>query len=162
MAQAPVQTQDLGHLVADGEHRVQGGHGLLKDHGDAVAPDLAQPRLGAIGQVFPQEADLARDSSGLGDRQEAQDGHGGDGLAAARFPHQTQGFPGVEIKAHPGQGPDPAPGGGEMDREVPHRQEGGAFLLQGQIAGHECSRFSLKFRFPALIQGNIKLINYTC
>ena len=70
---------------------------------------LAQPRLRAVGQVFPQEADLAGDR-GLGEGQEAQDGHGGDGLAAARFPHQTQGFPGLEIKAHPGQGPDAGPG----------------------------------------------------
>ena len=123
-----MEAQDLGHLLADGEHRVEGGHGLLEDHGDAVAPDAAHLLLRAVQQVFPLEADLPGDR-GLGVGQEAQHRHGGDGLAAARFAHQPQGFAGLEVKAHPGQGPDVAPGGGEVDRQVPHRQERGGVGL---------------------------------
>ena len=39
--QAQVQAQRLGDLVADGHQRVQRGHGFLKDHADAPAPDAA-------------------------------------------------------------------------------------------------------------------------
>jgi hypothetical protein len=35
----------LGYLFADAHHRVQGGHRLLKDHGDLGAPKLTQ-RIG--------------------------------------------------------------------------------------------------------------------
>ena len=108
VGQTPVEAQGLGHLLADGEDRVQGGHGFLEDHGDAVAPDLAHPVLGAAAQVFPLEADLPG-HRGRGGGQEPQDGHGGDGLAAAGFPHQPQGLAGGQVEAHPGHGPDSGP-----------------------------------------------------
>ena len=128
--QAPVELQDLGQLLADGEHRVKGGHGLLEDHGDAVSADAAKLLLRAVQQVVPLEKDLTSDR-GLGRRQKAQDGQGGNGLAAAGFPHQTQGFAGHKVKAYPGQSPDLAPEGGEVYRQVPHRQKRSGFWLEG-------------------------------
>jgi hypothetical protein len=37
-----MKDDDLLHLVAYGKDRIEGTHGFLKDHGDAVAPDLAE------------------------------------------------------------------------------------------------------------------------
>ena len=37
----PVPSQRLSHLVADGVNRVQGCHGLLKNHANAVATQVA-------------------------------------------------------------------------------------------------------------------------
>ena len=46
-----VDEGDLIQLVADGEHGVQGGHGLLKDHGDLAAADAVDLMNGHIGDV---------------------------------------------------------------------------------------------------------------
>jgi len=46
-----VDTQRLGDLVADGEDRIERGHRLLEDHGDAVASDIAHLRLAERQQV---------------------------------------------------------------------------------------------------------------
>ena len=40
---AVVEGNDLVQLSADAEHRVQAGHGLLKDHGHIVAPQILHP-----------------------------------------------------------------------------------------------------------------------
>ena len=39
--QAQVQAHRLGDLLAHRQHRVQAGHGFLKNHGDLVAAQLA-------------------------------------------------------------------------------------------------------------------------
>ena len=41
-AHAQVQAQGLGHLFAHAQHGIERGHGLLKDHAHAAAPDAAQ------------------------------------------------------------------------------------------------------------------------
>jgi hypothetical protein len=38
-----MKDDDLLHLIAYGKDGVERTHGFLKDHGDAVAPDLAEP-----------------------------------------------------------------------------------------------------------------------
>jgi hypothetical protein len=124
VAQAPVEPEDLHDLLADGEHRIERSHGLLEDHGDAVAPDLAHAVRGRTQQVLPQEADVAADG-GLGRGEQPEDGQGGDGLAAARFPHQAQGFAGAEVEADAGHRPHLALEGVEVDLKVPDFQEQG-------------------------------------
>ena len=47
-----VQANCFGQLPSDGEHRVEGGHRLLEDHGDPAAADA--PQLG------PGESDELR------------------------------------------------------------------------------------------------------
>ncbi len=132
MGQTPVEAQGLGHLLADGEDRIQGGHGFLEDHGDVVAPDLAHPGLGAPAQVFPLKADRAG-HLGRGSLEEPQDGQRGDGLAAAGLPHQAQGLAGGQVETHPGHGPDPAPLPGEGYREIAHFQQRGGVRPDRQI-----------------------------
>ena len=44
-AQALMQHDRFRHLHSHGEHGVEGGHGLLKDHGNFAAPDSAHGRF---------------------------------------------------------------------------------------------------------------------
>ena len=127
-----MEAQGFGHLLPDGEDRVEGGHGFLEDHGDVVAPDLAHPGVGAAAQVFSLETDFAGHQS-RGGLEQPQDGHGGDGLAAAGLPHQAQGLAGGQVEAHPGHGPGPAPGPGEIDREILYRKQRGGVRPDRQI-----------------------------
>ena len=55
-AQALVQDQRFGYLVANREHRVQRCHGLLEDHGDLVATDGAQGVVAGRAQVLDAAA----------------------------------------------------------------------------------------------------------
>ena len=48
-----------GKLIADTDDGVQGGHGVLEDHGDFVAPDLVEVLLGNFQQVLTVIDDLA-------------------------------------------------------------------------------------------------------
>ena len=50
-AQAFVHAQALGQLAAHGEHRVQRGHRLLKNHADFVATNCAHQRLRGVCQI---------------------------------------------------------------------------------------------------------------
>ncbi len=87
-------------------------------------------RIRASGQrprSSPWKADFAGHQS-RGGLEQPQDGHGGDGLAAARLPHQAQGLAGGQVKTHPGHGPGMAPGPGEIDREILYLQQRGGGL----------------------------------
>ena len=50
-AQAPVQPQGLADLVPDGQNRIEGGHGLLKNHGDPITPDRPHLRPFELHQI---------------------------------------------------------------------------------------------------------------
>ena len=54
-----MQLQYLAHLLLDGVQRVERGHRLLEDHGDAVAADRLQLRLGDLQEVAAFKPDLA-------------------------------------------------------------------------------------------------------
>jgi len=92
-----MDAQHLGDLVAHGEHRVQRGHRVLEDHRHGAAAQGADRCVRQRGQFTAFEADAARDARIVG--QQAQDGHGRDALAAARFPHQCDGAIGWNIEA---------------------------------------------------------------
>src|SRR5450759_3712048 len=49
----------LRDLVADAEHRVQGGHRLLEDHRDVVSADLLHRGLRECEEVLAPEPDLS-------------------------------------------------------------------------------------------------------
>ena len=94
-----VQLQALGDLAADGEDGVEGGHGLLEDHGDAVAADTADLFLVGLEQVLALEEDLAADDlpGWVGDQ--SQYGEGADGLAAAALPDQAHDLSRLDVVA---------------------------------------------------------------
>ena len=98
LVQVQVQPQGLCHLAANGVHGVEGRHGLLKHHADAVAAQPAHLRVAGTHQFLPVKADAAGDFCAF--RQQAHERHGGERLAAARFANQAQGFAAFQRKAH--------------------------------------------------------------
>ena len=79
-----VRQDGFGDLVADAHDRIEGGHGLLKNHGDLRAAEEAHGFIGDCGEVelggvcCAGELNLARDA-GLR-RKQAHDGEGSDRL----------------------------------------------------------------------------------
>ena len=76
----------LRHLAADGQHRVQAVHDVLKDHGDFFAPDQVQLRRGQGKQVLSLKQNFAPGDFSL-PGQQPQNGQGGHAFAAAALPH---------------------------------------------------------------------------
>ena len=121
----------LDDLVADGEHRVQRGHGLLEDHRDVPAAHLHPLLLGqpqqvarrGVGPRVEAEQDLAVAALGEVRRQQADHRQGGDGLAATRFAHQAEGLPRLDVEARPVHRPHRLPVGPEPGMEVPHFEQ---------------------------------------
>ncbi len=92
-----VMSEDgFGDLVADAHDGVEGGHGLLEDHGNARAAKLAQliGREGGEmrGCVAILKSDFALDDGG--GREQAHDGERGDGFSGAGFTDQAEDFAG--------------------------------------------------------------------
>jgi hypothetical protein len=52
LAERSVQQQRFYYLIAAGQHWVQGGHRLLKNHADVVAPHFLQLRFSKLEQVY--------------------------------------------------------------------------------------------------------------
>ena len=95
-----VMSEDgFGDLVADTHDRVEGGHGLLENHGDARAAKLPQLVGRQLGEMRGDavavleavlENDFARDDRG--GRKQAHDGERGDGFSGAGFADQAEHF----------------------------------------------------------------------
>ena len=120
LVQSLVEAEHLHQLVAHGEHRVQRGHGLLKDHGHPVAPDLPELLHGHLQQLLPVQGDGAGDPCvGLG---QPHDGKGRHALAAAGLSHDAQGLSLADIEA---DAVEDVQGGGvrlDLDVQVPDLQ----------------------------------------
>ena len=108
----------LHHLVADREHRVEGGLGVLEDHGDAAAPDVSHLALALREEVLPFEPDDALDDPGRRPRDQPQQGQRGHGLSAAGLAHDSQRFTLSQGKAHPVHRLHHAPAGEAIRVEV--------------------------------------------
>ena len=48
---AVMKGDDLVQLVADAEHRIEGGHRFLKDHGDKIASEMLHLLGGGLGDI---------------------------------------------------------------------------------------------------------------
>src|SRR2546423_13502779 len=95
-----MQSQYLGQLEADREHRVQRCHRLLENHRDIGAAQAPQLELVELEQVAAAVHDLAAQENGrvfLG--QKAQNRKRCDGFAAAGFADQSDGGVGRDIEA---------------------------------------------------------------
>ncbi len=87
-----VDAEHLAQLVADAEHRVEGGQRVLEDHGDLPAAELAPLLEAHLQHVLAAEEDLAlRDLAGR-HVEDAHDGLGGDRLAGARLAEHGEGL----------------------------------------------------------------------
>ncbi|MNL65381.1 hypothetical protein D3C87_1897090 [compost metagenome] len=107
----------LGDLVADGEDRVEGRHGVLEDHrrGPAAQPHQVVPAgLGHVNAVEPQ---LGRADFGRGG-QEAQQGAAAHRFARAAFAHNAQALALIDGEADAAHGVHRAAILAEADPEV--------------------------------------------
>ena len=113
-----VGLQGLAYLPADGQHGVEGGHGVLEDHGDLVAADVGHLVVVVIEDVLAAEVDLALDDLAGRVGYEAHDGEGGDALAGARLAHDAQGLTLVQVEGDAVHGPHDSVGGEELGFQV--------------------------------------------
>ena len=111
-----VPAQRLGDLAADGVHRIERRHRLLKDHADAVAAQLAVVGLGQADQFLPVEPDAAADHGAL--RQETHQRHRSDRLAATGLADQTEGLAALQRKADAAHRVGRAAAGIEPDAQI--------------------------------------------
>ena len=88
--QALVELQGLRNLVSNGKYRVQGGHGLLENHGDPVAPELPHFLFGQGQKVLAVKDDAAALVPAGGRVHQTHDRQAGDAFAAAGFTHNAQ------------------------------------------------------------------------
>ncbi len=73
--QVAMRLQAFNHLGADGQHRIQCHHWILKDHADFIAPNISNLVAVHIGEIRAVEPDAAiGDTPGLADQVE--DGEG--------------------------------------------------------------------------------------
>ena len=98
---AAVQDQTFGNLRTDREHRVQGGHRLLKDHGHFRAAQMLQFRLIGMTQVNHAAVAAAQFDGAVDDLAAAvfdktHYREGGNGLAGSRFAYQRKGLAGAD------------------------------------------------------------------
>ena len=137
-AGALVHPDRLGHLVADREQRVQRGHRVLQDHGDALAAHVAHLGVGFLQQVLALEQHPA-----AGDprrrRQQAQDGERQRALARTGLADDAQRLAGVDAqrdlvdRAHDPRAPRRDIVGGEV---LELEQRAGAHRVTSICGGH--------------------------
>ena len=126
LAQRLVHLEHLGQLIADGEHRVEGRHGFLKDHADAVAPDAANLLGRGFEQVLAVEQNLPSGKDGRGHGQQPQNRKGQHALAAARLSDDAQHIPRGHRQADVVHGAHRALGRLEVGAQVVDVQQGHA------------------------------------
>ena len=132
-----VQPEHLGDLVADGEDRVEGGHRLLEDHGDPVAPDPAHLVVGAApAGPAPRSRISPRDDPAGRVRDEPHDGQGRHALAAARLADDAERFPPVHVQVDPVHRRRDALVGDEVGFQAPDFQQDLAAFFHGPALGH--------------------------
>ena len=94
-----VQRDGLHQLVADGEHRVQAGHGVLKNDGAAFAAEVFQLLFTPFCNIFPFVKNLSSGDAAVF-RQNLHDGVGGDGFAGAGFAHDAENLARLQTEGH--------------------------------------------------------------
>ena len=133
VAEVGVQPDRLGELVAEGMHRAERTHWLLKDHRDFAAAD--GPDFGAVG-LEGHQVDAANLSGGVAQVVEdlpiddapravhdLQDRFGGYTLAAAAFADDPQRFAGVHVERRAVHGIDDAFTREEVRLEIAHLEQ---------------------------------------
>src|SRR6266498_806812 len=82
-----VDSITFADLLPDGERRVEGRHGFLKDHRNFSSADFFHFTVCFSEQVFTLKKYLASDNLAGRRRDEAQNRKGSHGFAAARLSH---------------------------------------------------------------------------
>src|SRR5439155_12787671 len=100
LGHAHVKLEGFAYLLADGKHGVEGGHRVLEDHGDLIAPDVAHLVVAILEQVFAPVKHLARLRLAGRPGYQAHDGEGRDALARTRLAHDAQRLALVEVEGN--------------------------------------------------------------
>ncbi|VTR69900.1 putative peptide transport system ATP-binding protein [Desulfosarcina cetonica] len=115
--EAAMGQEGFHHLGADGQHRVEGHHGVLKDHADAVSPDITHLLGGERGEIPVVEHHASpRDKARFADQ--VDDGESGDRFAGPAFAHQPHAFALIEAEADAVDGGQVAEAQAELDFQV--------------------------------------------
>src|SRR5262249_21492047 len=138
--EAAVGGHGLADLVADPQHGVHGRHGVLEDHRDVAAAELADLLVRHRGDVrgpavAPQDDAAPDDAAGIGD--EPEDGERGHRLAAPGFADDADGFTPVDVERDAVDDAHHAAGGEEPGLQVLDLQEWSQdyCLVQGPNGG---------------------------
>ena len=83
-----MQLDHLAHLLGDRVQRIERGHRLLENDGDAPAPHLAHILPGHAQDILAIKQDLSRGVGRRRIRQQAQDRERRDRFSRAGFPDQ--------------------------------------------------------------------------
>ena len=94
-----VGPQRAGDLVSDRHGGVEGGHGVLEDHGHLRAPEFPHLGLAQGGELLASKADAAAHDLPAR-RQQAHDRYSGHGLSAPGLTHQPDRFAGANRERH--------------------------------------------------------------
>ena len=136
--------QSFADLEADGQHRIERGHRLLKNHRQFVAAQMAHLLFGQGQQVVAAEQDLAFGVA-VGLRQQAHGRQSGDAFARTRFTHHRDGFTRADIE------------GQVLDHRAPfaiHPERGGQIAdRQQRLRGHRRAHAS-PFNFGSMASRN--------
>src|SRR3984893_8717748 len=103
-----MQPDGLRDLVADPHHRIKRGHRLLKDHRNAISPDLAHLVFVEPEQVAAFEHDRASTDLAGGLRPQPHDRKRGDALAATGFADDGKRLTATNMKRDVVDGPEQA------------------------------------------------------
>ena len=100
LTQLLVLNDNLRQLLADCHNRIQGGHRVLKDHGNSVAAHFLIFFVGVINQVSPLEKNLSIQDNpgGIWDQLHHRQRH--SGFAGAGFANKAQHFTLFYLEIH--------------------------------------------------------------
>ena len=121
-AESAMAADWFDQLVADRVERVERGHRLLEDHGDAAAAHPVERRLGELEEVMPAIVHHAA-SLAVGGEQ-AHRGHHRLALARAGLADDGDGLPGGNREPDAFHRLDDAVEGAEANVEVAHLEDG--------------------------------------
>jgi hypothetical protein len=95
-----MQLEHLCDLVAYLKGRIEGGHGLLENHGDPVATDVSDIRVTQPDHIPAVEKNSAVNDFAGGIRDQSHDRQCGDALSAPGLPDQAQRFTAFNFQIH--------------------------------------------------------------
>jgi hypothetical protein len=115
--------QGLGDLASNLQNGVEGRHGLLKNHRDAVTAQTTHVCVGQCQKLFAVKANAALAMGNLGRRNERQDRQSRHALATAGFAHKAERFASPDVKTDTVHGTNRPIAAAQVNRKIPDRQK---------------------------------------
>ncbi len=149
----------LDHLCIDAQNRVQRHHGVLKNHGNPIPPQLPQRFLVSLKEISSLEEDLpVHDAPGR--IHQFENGKGRDGLAGPRFPGDPQHLSGVDAERNPLHGFHHAHPREKVCPEVFHHEcLGPAFINRVTLISWSRGLSTSRSRSPTMLMLKMVTIN---